>query len=303
MTPHPLISVIMNCYNSDRFLREAIDSVYAQTYDNWEIIFFDNASEDQSSEIAKSYDSRLKYYRNETTIPLGAARNLALERARGKYVCFLDCDDLYLATFLQKLSAKMEEGDFGMAYCSSQIINEHGSKVRKWLARNQSGMLIGKLLRHYEIKMVCVLIRVSVLRQHQMGFASNLTYNPDYGLFMEIASRYEVGVVPEILTKYRKSVNSLTSKSLAVVAPEMKQTLDSLFINQPEKRTEYAKDFTQAYRKLKFYDAAAALKEDRRQRALYLIFQIAFSKPIYFAIFLLILLPLPKSLTLRLLRR
>ena len=56
----PLVSVIMNCYNSDRYLKEAIDSVYMQSYPNWEIIFWDNASTDRSSEIAKSYNDKLK---------------------------------------------------------------------------------------------------------------------------------------------------------------------------------------------------------------------------------------------------
>ena len=58
----PLVSIIMNCYNGDHFLREAIESVYRQTYLNWEIIFWDNASIDNSANIAKSYDDRIKYY-------------------------------------------------------------------------------------------------------------------------------------------------------------------------------------------------------------------------------------------------
>ena len=74
----PLVSIIMNCYNSDHFLREAIESVYDQTYSNWEIIFWDNASTDSSPEIAKSYDDRLKYFRNNTTTNLGMARKLAI---------------------------------------------------------------------------------------------------------------------------------------------------------------------------------------------------------------------------------
>ena len=57
----PLVSVIMNCYNGETYLREAIDSIYAQTYQNWEIIFLDNASTDDSANIAKSYDKKIKY--------------------------------------------------------------------------------------------------------------------------------------------------------------------------------------------------------------------------------------------------
>jgi glycosyltransferase involved in cell wall biosynthesis len=95
------------------YLREAIDSVYAQTYKDWEIIFWDNASSDNSGEIAKSYDSRLKYFRGNKTNPLYAVRNCALKKASGKYIAFLDCDDIWLpkklylqmAAFEKKLSA------------------------------------------------------------------------------------------------------------------------------------------------------------------------------------------------------
>ena len=97
-----LVSVIMNCYNGEKYLREAIDSVYSQTYKDWEIIFWDNASTDRSAEIAKSYNSKLKYFRGEKTIPLGAARNKALEKCSGDYVAFLDCDDLWMEDRLKK---------------------------------------------------------------------------------------------------------------------------------------------------------------------------------------------------------
>ena len=68
---NPLVSVIMNCYNSDQYLQEAIESIYAQTYSNWEIIFWDNASIDDSAKIAKSYDERIKYYLASETTSLG----------------------------------------------------------------------------------------------------------------------------------------------------------------------------------------------------------------------------------------
>ena len=89
----PLISVIMNCLNGEKYLRQAIDSVYEQTYQNWEIIFWDNASTDKSAGIAKSFDRKVRYFRGETTIPLGAARNRALDQSRGDYIAFLDVDD------------------------------------------------------------------------------------------------------------------------------------------------------------------------------------------------------------------
>ena len=98
----PEVSVIMNCYNCSKYLKEAIDSVYAQTYQDWEIVFWDNASSDNSAEIAKRYNNKLKYFHAEITIPLGQARNRAIEKAKGKYIAFLDCDDVWLPEKLEK---------------------------------------------------------------------------------------------------------------------------------------------------------------------------------------------------------
>ena len=61
----PLVSVIMNCYNGEKYLHKAINSVYAQTFENWEIIFWDNASTDSSAEIARSYDGKIRYFYTE----------------------------------------------------------------------------------------------------------------------------------------------------------------------------------------------------------------------------------------------
>ena len=95
MPDTPLVSIIMNCYNGERYLSEAINSVYSQTYKNWEIIFWDNASTDNTAEIAQSYDKKLKYFRSQETTVLGEARVCAVEKSRGQYLAFLDCDDFW----------------------------------------------------------------------------------------------------------------------------------------------------------------------------------------------------------------
>ena len=84
----PLVSVIVNCFNGEKYLREALDSVITQTYKNWEIIFWDNQSTDKSAEIFKSYkDNRLKYYyASSHSSILYEARNYALEKANGDFL-------------------------------------------------------------------------------------------------------------------------------------------------------------------------------------------------------------------------
>lgn len=92
----PKVSVLMNCLNGEKYVKQAIDSVYAQTHSDWEIIFIDNASTDNTEHIAKSYDNRLKYYRNEQTLPLYHARNIGLQHVTGDFLAFLDVDDTWV---------------------------------------------------------------------------------------------------------------------------------------------------------------------------------------------------------------
>ncbi len=98
----PKISVLMNCYNGEKYLIEAIDSVFTQTYTDWEIVFIDNSSTDNSAEIAKSYGKKIKYYKTEHNIPLGAARNFGLKFCTGEYISFLDTDDIWLPNMLEE---------------------------------------------------------------------------------------------------------------------------------------------------------------------------------------------------------
>ena len=98
MSEAPVVSVIMNCLNSSEHLQETLDSLAAQTFTDFEVIFWDNGSTDSSPQIARGHAGlagRLRYFRGEETVPLGAARNLAIARSRGRYVAFLDCDDLW----------------------------------------------------------------------------------------------------------------------------------------------------------------------------------------------------------------
>src|SRR3990167_610608 len=123
----PEVSVIMNCLNCAKYVAEAIDSVYAQVHDDWEIIFWDNASSDGSAAIAAGYDERLRYFRSAETYSLGKARNLALDHARGALIAFLDCDDIWQARKLEMQIPRFRENqNVGLVYCDSEIFDESG---------------------------------------------------------------------------------------------------------------------------------------------------------------------------------
>lgn len=303
MNNHPLVSIIMNCYNSDRFLRESIESVYAQTYGNWEIIFWDNNSTDTSGSIALSYDDKVKYYCADNTTPLGEARNLALSKATGKYIAFLDCDDVYLPIKLEQQVKLMDINNYIMTYGSAIFINEDGGKIRDWEVKNKSGMIFGDLLEHYEINMQTVMILHKHLQQNKLLFNENLKYCPDYNLFMRIASEFPIGVINDTLVKYRLVGDSLSKQTVDIAASEIRITLDHIFDQTPALLSQYKNNAKTAYAKLHYYDAIAALYRKDNTTARKELHAVLFSRWEYFALYVLIVLHIPRSLILRLLGR
>jgi glycosyltransferase involved in cell wall biosynthesis len=298
-----LVSIIMNCYNSDRFLKEAIDSVYAQTYSSWEIIFWDNASTDHSADIAQSYGDKVKYYLSPENTPLGEARNKALKKATGKYVAFLDCDDLYLPNKLQSQIQLMDNNDYALCYGSAIIINEDGKEIRRVAVKNKSGYRFGMLLKHYEINMQSVIIRRSILAEEKINFITHLKYNPDYNLFMTIASRYQVGVIKDCIVKYRVWGESLSNKTIDIAASETKFTLDQIVEYSPILKVKFPNEFIQAYAKVTYYETIAFLIVGNRSKAINTLRPILFVRYEYFLFFTLLLTPLSLKLMLKILGR
>ena len=80
------ITVIINCYNGEKYLKESLDSIFTQTFSDWEILFWDNNSSDASSLIINKYNEKIKYYKHHETVSLGLARNLAVQMTNSKYL-------------------------------------------------------------------------------------------------------------------------------------------------------------------------------------------------------------------------
>ena len=99
----PIVSIIMNCHNGQKYIKESLNSIKKQTFKNWETIFFDNQSNDNSLEIAKSFkkDKRIKIFKSIKKLSLYEARNEAIKKTRGIYIAFLDADDLWLPKKLE----------------------------------------------------------------------------------------------------------------------------------------------------------------------------------------------------------
>ncbi|MBD3272022.1 MAG: glycosyltransferase, partial [Elusimicrobia bacterium] len=201
----PKVSVIMNCLNGALYLREAIDSVYAQTFTDWEIIFWDNASTDESPVIARSYDERIRYFRGPETVPLGKARNLALDKAAGSLITFLDCDDIWCSDKLEKQVGIMNSHpDIGFIYSNYYIKDELKHKQYPAIRDNGfQGMIFDAVLDRYRVGILTVMIRHEILKFIDGYFDESLTYASDYDLFLRILHDHQACYLPDHLAVYR----------------------------------------------------------------------------------------------------
>ena len=134
MNKENLVSIIMPAYNCKDFIGVALDSVVNQTYQNWEVIVVDDCSTDDTVEVIKEYikkDNRIKYYKLEKNSGAAIARNMAIDFATGKYIAFLDSDDVWFSEKLTKQISFMKENNYGFTCTSYTKIDEQGKYLNR----------------------------------------------------------------------------------------------------------------------------------------------------------------------------
>lgn len=236
----PLVSVIMNCYNSDTYLEEAINSVLNQTYQNFEIIFWDNQSTDKSAEIAKSYDDeRIKYFYAPTFTPLYEARNYAIEKASGKYIAFLDCDDLWYDTKLEKQVLALEDSKY--KFCYTNFYEKYGKKLKIKNTRHQlSGNIYQKQLGNYSIGILTVMLDKKAFMEMDEKFDKSFTYPGDFDFFIRFLYKYRAIYINELLAEYRadnpSSISNNKTLEDVIQLKKVVNKLEKLFLNKDTKK-------------------------------------------------------------------
>lgn len=251
----PKVTVIINCYNGERYLRQAIDSVYAQSYEDWELVLWDNASIDQTSEIAHSYDSKLKYFRGASTVPLGAARKLALEQATGEWIAFLDCDDYWFPNKLERQIAEVNGTAHVLCYAGMNEVNPDGSLIRKVLPSYPTGWMLEQQLFQFEINMVTPIMRRDALQKFNLNFDDNITASEEYNLFVRLAAKGTICTMQEVLGCWRISKGSLTDRQISKWGDERFYTLKQLQDENPGIESRYPDAFKEARARGEYYRA------------------------------------------------
>ena len=217
MTADIQVSIIMNCYNGEKYLRAAIDSVLEQSYENWEIIFWDNRSSDRSAEIVKSIDDkRIRYFLADQHTDLGHARNDAVDRARGEWLAFLDSDDIWLPQKLTKQTdiIRQETNDLALVYGQMELLLDSGAMSSKWGTRMNNnadklsskslpeGFIFQDLLKENFIPMVSSMVRKDKYLEVG-GINPGFNRAEDYDLFVKLAENHKVRAVQDVICRYR----------------------------------------------------------------------------------------------------
>ena len=188
------ISIIVNCYNGSKYLKDCLDSIKNQSYRNYELIFWDNQSQDSSKDIFFEYinDERFKYFLSDKHTPLYEARNLAIEKSSGDFISFLDTDDWWMKDYLLNrvvLFDKNKDYLFSFSNCFHYFQKKKSKKIFTKI-KMPSGNVFDFLSKNYLVKISCLMVKKKVFLKEEK-FNKNFNIIGDFEFVMRIASKYK----------------------------------------------------------------------------------------------------------------
>lgn len=227
----PLVSVIINVRNGAQTLAEAIDSVLAQTCDDWELIVWDDRSTDSSAAIISEYrDPRIHYFLAADETSLGKARNDAIRQAKGDWLAFLDQDDVWLARKLEK-QLVLANNDVGLIYGRTVRFYPGGlerdyDQTHEYKSLPEGDIFLQLFTKSCFIAMSSAMFRSSAV-QSIGGIPNEVRMVPDYYLYMAIARRYRVRAVQDVVCRYRMHPDNLSRVAAIEMHREVLRLIDS----------------------------------------------------------------------------
>lgn len=206
------ISIITPTYNAAEYIHETLDCMLAQTFTDWEAILIDDCSTDNSVEIVKEYlkkDSRFKLIQSRSNAGGPATpRNMGLKHASGDYVAFLDSDDFWLPTKLEKQLQFMEKNNAKLSSTSYILMDEGGNDLKK-IVHAQPKMSFNKYLRNTSIGFSSSIISHDILKGIEFR---NFPIAEDFAFWLDVFRKGDIMIgLDEVLMKYRVQKNSLSS--------------------------------------------------------------------------------------------
>jgi len=271
-----LLTVMAVCYNHARFLTECLDSIRAQTFQDFQLIITDDASTDGSPSLIRGWLSANKvsarFIRHQSNRGLCATLNEALAAVRGKYLAKISADDAWLPDKLERQSQVMESlpACVAVLYGDALQIDEAGRVLpRKFLLEHgvngpgPSGNVFKFLLRRNFIPSMTTMIRTACLRDVG-GYDESLAYE-DWDMWLRLARRYEFEFLPEIFARYRIVNSSLSRTKVSWGSPDrlwtdlriLEKTLDSPHLARADLRNVRLRMLARAVRLVRHGDRRA----------------------------------------------
>lgn len=200
----PKVSVIIPTYNRDKFISDTIDSVLNQTFKDFEVIVIDDGSTDNTKSVLKKYGTRIRVL-EQTNLERAVARNNGVKNSSGKYIAFLDSDDLWMKNKLEKQVEILEQNkDIILTYCSCLRVDEEGKKIK--IAKRQLQGFSGNVKEHLLLRN-CIVSPTPVLRREYFnkteGFKSQYIPYEDWEFWIRFSLLGQFYFINEPLACYR----------------------------------------------------------------------------------------------------
>jgi len=234
----PTVSINLCCYNSEKYLRETLDSIVNQTYKDWELIIINDGSSDSTESIILDFKNQGYpiIYQFQQNKGLGASRNEALNLSSGEFIAFIDHDDIWLPRKLEKQIALFADEEVGLVFSDAIYfyINGNTKNVKRFYANKtyRTGRCFSTLLTDYFLCMQTVVIRRSALDEEEEWFDPRFQIIEEADLFRRVAHKWSLAMVDEPLAKWRVHKESSTWTMGYLVANEtvkMLKKYDQIF--------------------------------------------------------------------------
>lgn len=208
----PQVSIITPTYNCAEFIVQTIESVLAQSYADWEMIISDDCSTDNTLEVIKPYlesDARIKYICNDKNSGAAITRNNALRLAQGRWIAFLDSDDLWHPEKLEKQIAFMEQNGYAFSYTDYTLIDEQSHSLGQMVIGPNRITKLG-MYAYCWLGCLTVMYDSTVVGLVQIA---DIKKNNDYAMWLKVVKKTECYRLPQSLAQYRKRSGSISNHS------------------------------------------------------------------------------------------
>ena len=262
----PLVSVLMNCHNCEKYLKYALKSILDQSYKNWELVFLDNNSNDNSKNILNKFsDKRIKYYKTKKFLKLGEARKLGWELCKGKYIAILDADDIADPERLEKQIEFFNKNNDVAVYGSSlDIINNDGLFVERVNCATDSDILKEEIVFSFPFMNSTLMINKKI-GDELGGLDPNYEIIHDHEFVYRISKKFKISNSDKVFSKWRKHEKNISwkkmlkgqlelAKLLKIISKDIKNK-ELLSINTNARALNSFKISYLSFKKLKFINS------------------------------------------------